>query len=631
VLGTRACAIGLDLAAPVLEVARRGFSSTFSNQMGQLGGWISTTVGADQLHHVPVLHLCDDLAGTLADRHMVDGERVSIGVAAPGWLGWCDRYHVARLIDPTGSCQLVWASSPVVAAFGTSLAGESPLDAELVVAIDLDLGISAAVVSVDRTGVRELVAASAPPTWASQPTAVAAVIAEVAALARDAGLVGANRVVLISDGAGSTESIEQTMRALDQSWAECPVDLVRSRADIARAAVALADMESFEIVGAAPRAVGVLLDDVEQGRSSVHVVVPRNAPTPIRSTATFDLGPDDGADVYLDVYEEQLDEHPTADRAADHRGHRLVMTARLGDPGVIEPSDHGTRAERPDEIDLSFVVGTNGVLRLEPARVGTAPEWTYTWAASRLVVSSTASTDVPAGPLAPPPSSVAARPAPPSLQIAPSSPRSTQAAPGRQRMREMSPPLGLPEALGRAERIVSRQVGRLVAIRSAMALVGSGDRDAPEVLRERADRLDRVLSLCESDDACRALTGALEVARRAIDGPAGRVFAGGTFQDVARELERVIEHLTVVIGAVTPAERNRLVLDGQLMGLDHDRARLLVDELINDAGVDNDGRPAELRDLSAIVVVSATGFSLAPTDVRLDYDQAAIRVLLFDS
>ena len=109
------------------------------------------------------------------------------------------------------------------------------------------------------------------------------------------------------------------------------------------------------------------------------------------------------------------------------------------------------------------------------------------------------------------------------------------------------------------------------------------------------------------------------------------MFAGGTFHDVAREIERVIEHLTIVIGAVTPAERNRLVLDAQLMGLDHDRARVLVDELINDAGVDNDGRPAELRDHSAVVVVSATGFLIAPTDVRLDHDQAAIRVLLFDT
>ena len=185
-------------------------------------------------------------------------------------------------------------------------------------------------------------------------------------------------------------------------------------------------------------------------------------------------------------------------------------------------------------------------------------------------------------------------------------------ATGRRRIREMSPPLGLAEALGRAERVISRQVGRLLAIRSAPALFGSSDRDDVEVLHDRADRLDRVLALCPGDDVVHVVRAALDVGRRAIDAGTGRLFVGGTTHDVASEIERVIEHLAVVIGAVTPAERNRLVVDAQLLGLDHDRGRTLVDELINDAGVDSDGRPEELRDQTATVVVSAHGFRLAP-------------------
>jgi hypothetical protein len=579
-------------------------------------------MGGGLVQFAPVLHLTDDLVSILAAHESTDPDEVRVGLAAPSWLGWCDRHHVARLIDSTGRCQLVWASSPVVAAVGTSMSGATPLAAELVVAVDLDLGVGASVVSIDRTGVRELVAASAPPNWGSRSEAVTAVVSGVAALATDLGLLGANRIVVVADGPRSGELVEQTIRALDRPWGECPVDIVRSRADIARAAVQLADLEGFEVIGAAPRSVGVLLDDADSGRSSVHVIVPRNAAVPTRSTATFDLGPDDGAEVYLDVYEEQLDERPPAGRSPERRGHRLVMTAHLEDS--TDDALGVAPSRRTDEIDLSFVVGADGMLRLEPTSADARTTWTCTWAESRTVLSASGAaggesirTLLDAMPDMVPDTPSAGHHA-----------RSSATAVGRRRIREMSPPLGLAEALGRAERVVSRQVGRLLAIRSAPALFGSSDRDDAEVLHDRADRLDRVLALCAEDDVVHVVRAALEVGRRAVDAGAGRLFVGGTTHDVAQEIERVIEHLAVVIGAVTPAERNRLVVDAQLLGLDHDRARSLVDELINDAGVDSDGRPEELRDQTATVVVSANGFRLAPVDVRLDHDEAAVKVLL---
>ena len=89
-------------------------------------------------------------------------------------------------------------------------------------AIDLDVGISASVVTIDRTGVRELLAASAAPNRSERLDAVAAVITEVAALAREAGMLGANRIVLVADDHASTAMVEQTMRGLDAAWADCP-------------------------------------------------------------------------------------------------------------------------------------------------------------------------------------------------------------------------------------------------------------------------------------------------------------------------------------------------------------------------------------------------------------------------
>ncbi|MCU1360209.1 MAG: hypothetical protein JWN99_1498, partial [Ilumatobacteraceae bacterium] len=621
-IGTRRYAIGLDLGAPLLEVARRGFSSTFSNQMRQLGGWTSTDVrygsGFDvglmtgrrhQPPQPPVLQLAHDLAGSLAARESGHSSEIRVGVAAPSWLGWSDRHHIAGLVDPRRACRVVWASTPMVAAFGTNVAGGTPLVPERVIAIDLDLGISASVVSIDRDGVRELLTASAPPALSNRQDTVSAVVAEISELARDRGVDGATRVVLVAEGAGPSMVVEQTIRALVRFCGDCPIDIVSSRAEIARAAVFLADMDSFEIVGAAPHGVGVLLDDVDPAGSSIHVVVARNSPTPGRSAASFDLGPDDGAQIYLDIYEEVRSD-PTSneragneragiERAGEHSGHRLIMSARL---------DPGARSARAADVELSFVVGVDGQLGLQ---TGDSVSSTCTWSASTMVRSAVAADE----------------PEPDASQL-----RSVTRSVGygTRAAREMAPPLGLAEALGRAERIVSRQVGTMVGIRSAMGLIGCNDRDEPSAIVQRAGQMARALDRCPDDDAARAVRVALDVAMRAIESPNGRTFAGGSAHDVAVEIERVVEHLAVVIGAVTPAERNRLVLDAQLLGFDHERARSLVDQSIDESGVDSDGMPEALHDPTAFVVVSGAGFRLLAPGSPVDADQAVMRVLRFD-
>lgn len=601
--------------------------------MAQLGGWGS---GENLTRDAPqpgrVLHLVDGLVGRLlasepasADR-IVDRivDRVSIGVAAPAWLGWCDRHHIGLLLDPPLRCRLVWVSSPSAAVVAASLASDDPLASELVVAVDLDLGISAAVVAIDRTGVRELMAASAAPDRSNRFDSIIAVMTEIATLARSGGMMGANRIVVVADDTASGSVAEQMLRVLDPAWAECPVDIVRSRAEIARACVELVELPSFQIVGATPRAIGVLVDDVEAGRSSVQVVLPRNSPAPTRLTASFDVGPDDGAEVYVDVYEAQLESG--GGRRGDRGNHRLIMTARRKVENVVR--DGATRA---DDVEVSFVVGADGMLRLEATDVGDHSTWESSWAVSRMVTAS-----LPMDARRRRAMLSASGPGvgdgqPGDGETDGESESSIPRPPSTSRVqREMAPPVALSEALGQVERILSRQVGRLVAIRSAMALFGSADRDDLHVVYERADRLDRALDLCPNDDASPAVHVAADVARRALGAPSGRVFAGGDLREVIDEIQRVVEHLAMVVGAVTPAERNRLVLDAQLLGLDHDRARGVVDALIDEVGVSSDGRPDELRDVTATVVVSADGFQLAAADVRLDHDQAGIRVLLFD-
>ncbi|MBI5089432.1 MAG: hypothetical protein HZB15_11405 [Actinobacteria bacterium] len=616
-IGTRRCALGLDLGAPVLEVARRGFSSTFSNQMSQLGRWITTPVGADRPQPPPVLHLVDGLMGALAGGGSGEVSDIDpagrIGVAAPTWFGWADRHHVRRLVDPSGSAEIVWASTPLVAAFATSAVGSAAIDAEIVVAVDLDIGVSAAVVSIDRSGVRERVAAGTAPSAGTRSEQVAAVIGELVASARARGMLAANRIVLIADGAASSSLVEPAIRALDLAWGECPVDVVRSRSDIARAVIELADMDGLDVVNVAPRAIGVLLD--ERTSSDLHVIVPRHEPTPLRVTARVDLGPDDGSDVFLDLYESPGAAHDPL--GGDPRAHDLVMTAQLAGAGSRAGTDghvgHGGPVVHgggtADEIELVLEVGLDGGLRLQPI-TDVGPAWTCSWAPSAVVVSVAELTRAQSG--------WAANGNGPAVTIG-----------ARVKAREMASPIGLAEALGRAERLVSRRVGRPVAIRSVMALLGASDRDDTLTLGMHADHLDHVLASCD-DDVGRTLRLALDVVRRTIEGPLGRVYAGGSAHDVSREIERVIEHLSVVIGAVTPAERNRLVFDAQLLGLEHDRARSLVNELIDELGVDTDGPPDEAPDRVATVVVAAQGMRLAGPGVQPSAGEAVMRVLLLD-
>ena len=282
------------------------------------------------------------------------------------------------------------------------------------------------------------------------------------------------------------------------------------------------------------------------------------------------------------------------------------------------------RRPRVEGLEVSFVVGSDGQLRVEPTKFGDQSTWTSSWAISRLVRPSLPM-DGRQGPLWLGTIDIPSTQHPLEAVVAPAARSAAVRRPLVTWPAKMAPPLALSEALGRVERVISRQVGRLVAIRSAMALFGSADRDDLRGGPRRADRLQRALRRCPDDDASRAVTLPPMWPAARLDSPATRVYAGGTFSDVVAEIERVVEHLSIVIGAVTPAERNRLVLDAQLLGLDIDRSRSVVDELIDIAGVDSDGRPDQLRDVTATVVVSAQGFRLDDADVRLDHDQAGIR------
>jgi hypothetical protein len=125
----------------------------------------------------------------------------------------------------------------------------------------------------------------------------------------------------------------------------------------------------------------------------------------------------------------------------------------------------------------------------------------------------------------------------------------------------------------------------MVALRSVFALLDLPDGADSAAVDAAAARLERSLVLRQAshagaDDLADALRRAIAATRVALDEGRTDWYFGGTEADVDDELSRVVEHLMVVVGVVSPAEQRRLVLDAQLLGLSADRAQARVRDLV---------------------------------------------------
>ncbi|MEX1104601.1 MAG: hypothetical protein WEB78_00235, partial [Ilumatobacteraceae bacterium] len=144
----------------------------------------------------------------------------------------------------------------------------------------------------------------------------------------------------------------------------------------------------------------------------------------------------------------------------------------------------------------------------------------------------------------------------------------------------MPPPANLlADALRRCGRLLSSEVGVLVAVRSVPALLGCTD-DAPDDELRTSARGIRALAERRDDRLGDALVEATNVGLRCIAEDAGHRYAFGTRADVAAEVERVVELLRVVVGVVAPAERRRLVRDTVLLGPEPALAAEIVDAVL---------------------------------------------------
>jgi hypothetical protein len=143
----------------------------------------------------------------------------------------------------------------------------------------------------------------------------------------------------------------------------------------------------------------------------------------------------------------------------------------------------------------------------------------------------------------------------------------------------LPPTPAIAAALQRCERLLSYEVGQMVAVRSVFALLDCADDADADLITSSADRLEGSIAR-RDDDLAAAIRLAIAAIRRSLVDGSDDWYFGGTLADVDAELGRVVEHLMVVVGLVSAAEQRRLVHDAQLLGVGPERARTMVRELV---------------------------------------------------
>lgn len=598
--------IGVDVGGVATHVAQRGVASILVNRMPQLGRWELGRPRAE-------LRIADDLLSSLLARERAAGTaRAAVGLAAPAWFGVGERTRLADVVDPGRRHHLVATTTTLAVVAGVAPELDGP-----VLAIDAGLGFSASIVVATSAGMFELgaagvaphhrrgVAATTAPDTPHRDRVVRSLIEEV----RRLGPWSSSTVLIVDAPDGRT--VDELQAVIESTgWHVDGVEALNGRSVVAKGAAVVAEAALLGAVHgsvhpsrprdehttmlldppqsgggwswALPRSVGVLAEDAEPAPSaapgapsgssrgsgghdtgmvaSVHTVVERGTAVPVDVVQGFDLGPDDGTSVFLDIYEPD-------DVGV---GHRLVATATWA-----------AGASHPADAEVAFVVDVDGRFRLEPAA-----DWHLEWHEHEVVVRAVRPGHVDTGRAAGPERASArslprpATRAEAAVDVAP--PTAPQVVAVAVRRAPVEPILPVAAALVRCERLLSFEVGELIGLRSAFALLGCAD--DPAEVETAAARLDHAVA-GRDDELARAIRAAIDAVLAEHDRGTEAWYFGGTAAEVADELARVVEHLAVVVGEVSIAEQRRLERDALLLGLAPDAARRLVEELVRDARV----------------------------------------------
>ncbi len=291
-----------------------------------------------------------------------------VAVIVPAWFGMADRHQLLTYLDPSERRPVVLVSSSLAAAYGR-YASRAPWQSRApVLVLDVRVGWSAGLVHFDPAGPTEVAA------WGIAPHDVAGRLDDAvmcpwlvdhlfAAASAIAGTKSIREVLVIDDVGGRAALVGEAVRQSDHPLAWCPVQVGTSEQLVTGGdeLVGLPD-DGQHSVGVLAHALTVRADG-DPERLTMHVVAAEHASFPSTTRQQFDLGPDDGAPLHFDIYEQRRS--APGDAAIDHR---LVVRAHL-----VRERGYDRR------MMVTFDLGSNGLLSVGPANA-----WRLDWQSGSL-------------------------------------------------------------------------------------------------------------------------------------------------------------------------------------------------------------------------------------------------------
>jgi hypothetical protein len=331
----------------------------------RLLGWVWRRAGALRTMTAPLV--LDLVGGSFAAQARqvlpLSSTDTPVITLVPAWLGMADRHQLLTYLDPSGRRPVAVTSSALACAYSRYAGRAAWRSRAPVLVLDVRVGWSAGLIHFESSGPIEVAA------WGIAPHEVAGRLDDAvicpwlvghlfAAASTIAGTVSIREVLVIDDVGGRAELVVEAVRECDHPLAWCPVHIDRSE-QVVKGGEAFADLpdDVRRSVGVLAHALTVRADG-DPARLAMHVVAAEQTPFPSTTRQLFELGPDDGAPLHFDIYEQ----HRSApgDAAIDHR---LVVRAHL-----VRERGYDQR------MMVTFDLTPNGLLSIGPVKA-----WRLDW------------------------------------------------------------------------------------------------------------------------------------------------------------------------------------------------------------------------------------------------------------
>ncbi len=309
-----------------------------------------------------VLDFSDGFSAAARESLPLTGIDRPVAVAVPVWFGMADRHQLATYLDP-GGVRPVELVSCCLAAVCDRYGHTTRRSKSVVLCLDVRVGWSAGLILVESGGPNEVAAWGVAPHDVSgrlDDSVIAPWLVDHLFTAASAipGIELINTVLVIHDGGRRAGLIRDAVRQSGHPLARCSVTVARGAQTVINGTALLCRPDrARRSVGALAHALTVRADG-DPERLAMHVVADEHASIPSTTRQLFELGPDDGAPLHFDIYEQH--------RSAPGGGtvdHRLVVRANLVRERGYDQS-----------MMVTFELGSDGLLSVGPVKA-----WRLDW------------------------------------------------------------------------------------------------------------------------------------------------------------------------------------------------------------------------------------------------------------